>query len=520
MTPLLCFVRCLSVSRLVSIVVLLMLLHFPVNPSSAALSSRHSSYAVISTKLGQVRGRVVQATGNETCQPEEKEDFSVTTQFLGVPYALPPVGPLRFQEPRKNNGWILQGVLDATAPRQRCPVEMEKHHIPTDTYDEGQGEGNREDCLYMNIYVPGNLSSTGYVDAMELPVLVIFSEEEQDSAPLEHALSRLACYGHIIVIDLSYRLGVLSYLSVSGEKLTFGNNGFQDQRLAMLWIWDNVREFGGNPEKITVFAEREAAVSLGYHVLQPDSRGLFTRAVMHSGTPIGREYFERDYSAVTSAVANAVGCDNSMSVDVECLRSVALHELLKASRAVELNHTSWRRHMTDRQLVPSQVLESLKDGRFGQVDILIGSSEHDGRCLVRETDEPEILNKILKASLGTFIEDTMKGRYRNASRSEHTLQTIVDAVLFEYSSSCNVKRNVTETVAQLLTDMMFRAPAELTARLMSRDDNNVYLYLISSKNCSCSSLISLVQFTECMQKPVNQLERNVIDVLLNFVRNG
>lgn len=508
--------RGLVVFRLVSVVDLLILLCFPVTPSSSQ-SSHHSSYVVISTKLGQVRGRVVQATRNETCQASE--DFPVTTQFLGVPYALPPVGRLRFQEPRKNNGWILQGVLNATVPRQRCPVRTKTHHLPTDTYDERQGEWNREDCLYMNIYVPGNLSSTGYIDAMELPVLVIFSEEEQEGAE-ENALSQLASYGHIVIIDLHYRSGVLSYLSISGEKFTVGNNGFLDQRLAILWIWDNVREFGGNPEEITVFAEHEASISLGYHVLQPDSRGLFARAVMHSGTPLSKEYVEHNHSSLTLAVANAVGCSNSTPEDVKCLQSVALHKLLKAAEAAELNHTSWRGHMADPKLVPSQVVKSLEDGRFIQVDLLIGSSEHDGLCIVQETNEPEIRNKISKTSMETFIKNTMKNRYRNASKSEQILRTAVDAVLFEYSSSCNMRQNLTETIAQLLTDMVYRAPAEWTARLASRHDNNVYLYVISSKNYSCSSLKSLVKFTECEQKPVNQLAKNVMDFLVNFVRRG
>lgn len=517
MTLLPCNVRGLIVFRLVSVVDLLMLLYFPVTPSTSQ-SSHHSSYVVISTKLGQVRGRVVQVTSNETCPAEE--DLPVMTQFLGVPYALPPVGRLRFQEPRKNNGWILHGVLNATVPRQqRCPLRTKYHHLPTDTYDERQGEWNREDCLYMNIYVPGNLSSTGYIDAMELPVLVIFSEEEQEYAQ-EDTLSQLASYGHIVIIDLSYRSGVLSYLSISGEKVTVGNNGFLDQRLAILWIWDNVREFGGNPEEITIFAEHRASISLGYHILQPDSRGLFTRAVMHSGTPLSKEYFEHNHSALTLAVANAVGCSNSTPEDAKCLQSVALHKLLNAAEAAEFNHTSWRGPMANPKLVPSQVVKSLEDGRFIQVDLLIGSSERDGLCVMRETNELEIQNKISKTSMETFIRNTVKGRYRNTSKSEQILQTAVEAVLFEYSTSCNVRQNLTETITQLLTDMLYRAPAEWTARLASRHDNSVYLYVISSKNYSCSSLKSLVKFTECEQKPVNQLAKNVMDFLVNFVRKG
>ncbi|XP_019614798.1 PREDICTED: acetylcholinesterase-like [Branchiostoma belcheri] len=197
--------------------------------------------------------------------------------FRGIPYAAPPVGPLRFRDPEPHPGW--DGVRDATQTPPECPQKGDAFRDPqphpgwdgvrdaTRTPPECPQKGDAccEDCLYLNVYAPqgqhqeGGLAvmvyihgggfqskSSGYPDPTPLAVTGNSkSSGYPDPTPL-------AVTGNVIVVAINYRLNVFGFLS-TGDQAAPGNYGLMDQRFAMAWVKDNIRAFGGNPDLVTIY---------------------------------------------------------------------------------------------------------------------------------------------------------------------------------------------------------------------------------------------------------------------------
>lgn len=193
--------------------------------------------------------------------------------FLGVPFAQPPVGDLRWKAPLPARAWT---SWDATWYQPSC-VQNGKSW----TFESGQSE----DCLYLNVYAPANISTP-------LPVMVwIYGGSYtygSGSSPL-YLGSNIAGYaGDVIVVTINYRLNVFGFLA--GEALlaespdkSVGNYGFQDQQMALAWVQQNIASFGGNPGQVTIFGESAGGASTSLHLLSDVSKPLFQRAIVESG---------------------------------------------------------------------------------------------------------------------------------------------------------------------------------------------------------------------------------------------
>ncbi|XP_049852640.1 juvenile hormone esterase-like isoform X1 [Schistocerca gregaria] len=195
-------------------------------------------------RQGSLRGKLVTSpTGTAFCS------------FLGIPYAKPPVGSLRFKPPQPAEAWT--GIRDATS---KCPVAPQINDV-TNKY-----VGN-EDCLFLNVYTP-ELPS-GASDALK-PVMVWIhgggfttGSGDVDLYGPDYLL------GHgVVVVTFNYRLGVLGFLS-TGDSVVPGNMGFKDQLMALRWVKENIAAFGGDPENITLFGE--SAGSRSCHLIMLSS---------------------------------------------------------------------------------------------------------------------------------------------------------------------------------------------------------------------------------------------------------
>src|SRR5271170_646652 len=194
--------------------------------------------------------------------------------FKGIPYAAPPVGALRWREPKPAAEW--SGVRDATKPGAACmQTESALMRITSSTMSE--------DCLYLNVWTP-SLKPT-----MPAPVMVFIhggsfiagsgSQPQYDGA-------NLAARG-VVVVTINYRLGVFGYLahpelSAESPLHTSGNYGLLDQMAALNWVRQNIANFGGDPRNVTVFGESAGASSIGYLMVAPDAKGLFDKAILES----------------------------------------------------------------------------------------------------------------------------------------------------------------------------------------------------------------------------------------------
>ncbi|KAG8515492.1 Thyroglobulin [Galemys pyrenaicus] len=191
-------------------------------------------------------------------------------QFLGVPYAAPPLAERRFQAPEPLN-WT--GPWDATQPRASCWQPGVR--APT-------APGVSEDCLYLNVFVPQNVAPSA-------SVLLFFHNAAQAGAgrvlpALDGAI--LAAVGNLIVVSASYRVGVFGFLS-SGSSEARGNWGLLDQLAALTWVQTHIGVFGGDPRRVTLAADRGGADVASMHLLGPRAAGRrpFRRAVLMVSQP-------------------------------------------------------------------------------------------------------------------------------------------------------------------------------------------------------------------------------------------
>ncbi|EDV20447.1 uncharacterized protein TRIADDRAFT_32115, partial [Trichoplax adhaerens] len=230
------------------------------------------SYVVAQTDKGAVRGK--------TYNVDDKQCHV----FLGVPYAEPPVGSLRFMNsiPLKKS-W--RSTRDALQFSPSCP---QTYVVPQiyDRLDKSLPESKEnEDCLYLNIYTPKVDSKSPL-----LPVLVwIHGGGYVMGTGANWHGETLSTREDIVVVTINYRLGALGFMTARNEKnsdILPANNGQLDQNIALKWIQRNIRHFGGDKTKVTIAGNSAGAVSIGFHLLSPSSQGLFRSAVLQSGTPL------------------------------------------------------------------------------------------------------------------------------------------------------------------------------------------------------------------------------------------
>ncbi|WP_329045190.1 carboxylesterase family protein [Amycolatopsis sp. NBC_01488] len=264
--------------------------------------------------------------------------------FLGVPYAEPPVGELRFRAPRPAPPW--SGVRDATRWAARAPQ-------PELT---GRGFTGDEDCLYLNVYAPATPGS--------YPVLVwIHGGGGVLGAPHQFDASAYARRG-VVVVAVAYRLGVLGMLHLPG--VADSNLSLRDQVAALEWVRDNAAAFGGDPGRVTLAGQSNGGRTVGTLLAVPATRGLVHQAIVQSGTGVGSVvHTPAEGSAIASAVLSELDAAPSD------LATLPVKKILQAQQrvsAVSGTKVTYRVVVGD-ELLPSRPLDSVRD-----VPLLIGTT--------------------------------------------------------------------------------------------------------------------------------------------------
>lgn len=341
---------------------------------------------VVETKEGKVEGYVDQTT--------------LTKIWAGVPYAAPPVGNNRFRSPQKLMSW--KGVLPTIKNAEVC-VQIESVN------------GNQvvltgsEDCLHVNIYAPPNSTPES-----NLPVMFfIFGGGFIRGDLYLNGLydgRKLALKHNVIVVTVNYRLGVLGFYSHSAlqnedpEKST-GNYGLQDQRAAMKWTKENIAPFGGNPEKITIFGESAGAVSVCAHLVSPNSKGLFSGAIIESGNCDNAVSFRPVEKSITfgDAAALAMNC-NDKSTIVNCLRSASLEKLFTYDNFIDAKKLVYTPRLFpaadfgptidgSSNGIPDLPISLIRQGKYHKVPLIVGSNLDEGRLTLRDVRVAKNINE-------------------------------------------------------------------------------------------------------------------------------
>ncbi|KAJ8963213.1 hypothetical protein NQ318_018679 [Aromia moschata] len=234
--------------------------------------------------------------------------------FEGIPYAKPPVDKLRFEEPQPAEKW--NGVLVA-----------DKSYVCTSfiPFPMVRGVMGTEDCLYVYVYVPRmKISKEENLDV----VVHIHGGAFMLGAPMYMADPTFIMDQNVVYVSFNYRLGVLGFLSTEDDVVP-GNNGLKDQSLALKWIKDNIKYFGGNPNSITLTGLSAGAASVHYHYLSPWSKGLFHRGFSQSGTSLQHWALVEEPLLKAQTVARNLSCTiESTRPMVDCLKKIDAEDLV------------------------------------------------------------------------------------------------------------------------------------------------------------------------------------------------
>ncbi|CAF5199309.1 unnamed protein product, partial [Rotaria magnacalcarata] len=196
--------------------------------------------------------------------------------FYGIPFAQPPVGPLRWNRPVAISRWAPK-VINATKPPPACPQRSCDIHsllCPTNI---------SEDCLYLNIFTPLlNISSRSSL----LPVMIFITGGTFQflgaSLPIYEA-ERFVNTTNVICVFIQYRLGALGFLATgTGPNDLHGNYGILDQRVSIAWVNENIDIFGGDPNQITLFGQSAGAQSTALHYVTSEMQSFFQAAIIQS----------------------------------------------------------------------------------------------------------------------------------------------------------------------------------------------------------------------------------------------
>ena len=305
---------------------------------SAVAAAQPPNPLVVQTDKGAVQGK--SADGVDS--------------FLGIPYAAPPVGSLRWRPPQPHASW--SGVRSATHYGARCAALASTNGPRT----------NAEDCLFINVQ-----RATGVTAGRKLPVYVfIHGGGLVNGSSNQASGNKIVRLTNAIVVSMNYRLGVFGFLGLPGLSTAGqGNYGFLDQQAALRWVQGNIAAFGGDPAKVTLGGESAGAFSVCGHLTAPGSRGLFARAMMQSGSCWSRPLSQTQ--ANSADFATAAGC--SAPGAIQCLRGKSAAALLDASTGFSPTLTSGT------AVLPVATETAVENGNFARVPIVNGSNRDEGR---------------------------------------------------------------------------------------------------------------------------------------------
>lgn len=344
------------------------------------LSSRHrlaacAIAAVVSILTLAACGTTTQATGtgdpripDPVARTRSGLVLGVTTprfdQFLGLPFAAPPVRELRFAPPAAPQSW--RGIRPADRQSAAC-LQFE----PTGIREE---QAVSEDCLYLDVYRPRNLAKNA-----KLPVMVWFhGGRHTQGTGVIYGGGTMAAKTDTIIVSINYRLGALGFLAHPALSAVTpggsGNYGRMDQLASLQWVRDNITDFGGDPKNVTIYGQSAGGVGVCDMLAMPAARGLFHRAIVQSPVCLTSQttLAAGEQSGVT--FARSVGCTDEATV-VDCLRK-AWQGTLVANQANYLGSSK-----VGGALLPKTFKHALAGDTWNAVPVMIGNTRSESRLI-------------------------------------------------------------------------------------------------------------------------------------------
>ncbi|KAF6287742.1 carboxylesterase 5A [Rhinolophus ferrumequinum] len=402
---------------------------------------------VRNTRLGWVRGKQATVLGSDM----------PANVFLGVPYAAPPLGLLRFANPEPALPW--DDFRDATSYPKLCLQDTEwllsSQRILKVRYPRLEVS---EDCLYLNIYAPAHADI-----GSKLPVMVwIPGGAFQTGSASTFDGSALAAYENVLVVTTQHRLGIFGFFN-TGDQHAPGNWAFMDQLAALTWVQKNIESFGGDPHSVTIFGESAGAISVSNLVLSPMANGLFHKAIMESGVAIMpfMKAPDEERNEDLQVVADICGCSTADSEALlQCLRAKPSQELLRINKK-----TKSFTPVVDGFFLPDEPITLLTQKAFNPIPSIIGVNNHECGYLLPMSEIPQILGGSNK-SLALHLIHTI------LHFPTQYLYLLADKYFHNKHSQFEIRNRFLD----LLGDVFFVVPGLVTARCHRDAGAPVYFY--------------------------------------------
>ncbi|XP_075991799.1 neuroligin-4, X-linked-like isoform X1 [Anticarsia gemmatalis] len=441
----------------------------------AAAGPRYSS-RIVHTHAGAIRGIIVEPASRRL-EPVEV--------FLGVPYAGQPA---RLAPPPPPPSWPGTRLADAFAPvcPQRYPDISNKSaaltRMPLGMYNELKATvpllaNQSEDCLFLNIYVPGSGAR-----GVEAPYAVVVwagaaSHEWGTANGLDAAV--LAARAHLLLVTINYRLGLLGYLTpgVKSDPVQLsGGAAILDVVAALGWVRRNVAAFGGDPRRVTLAGHAAGAALVNALLMMPDSKGLVSRVLLLSGSALSPTALAPDAALSREHTAQALRCTPESSNDenwfVECIRARPLAALLAVDAPRARFLAGWApsvpvgKDSAGQGQAPTRALhasEAFLDCALAVVVATTESYQFFSEEDIRHGFEEEHRNRILR----TYVRNVYR-YHRNeifaAIRNEYT----------DWEKPIQHPINIRDATLESLSDAAVVAPALRVAQLHARRGARTY----------------------------------------------
>ncbi|XP_041783182.1 neuroligin-4, X-linked-like [Anopheles merus] len=451
---------------------------FAVAPARAG--PRYSS-RIVDTKSGAIRG-VILELNSKHLEPVEV--------FKAVPYATPPIGSLRFEPPKKLPPW--KGTKLADTFGSVCPQsfpDISNRTAALLSMPKGRYQhlkrlqpllaNQSEDCLTLNIYVPGSGSR-----GLEAPYSIFFyihGEAYDWGSGNPYDGSVLASYGHVIVVTVNFRLGILGFLKTRASLSpgSGGNLGLMDIILALQWVRDNIASFGGDPKRITIVGHDTGAALANLALISKAGKGLVQRAILLSGSALSPWALIPDPDAVRLEVSQQMACHlvpgrngrKPTTDDItECLRDKPIEALMGVRLTSVRFMPSWGPFLPlEDSMDPEFAMEHSGEG-FITSELMLGMTTTESYSDFSASDiqyglEEDQRNRLLR----TYI--------RNAFTFH--LNEIFSAVRNEYTDwdkPIQHPINIRDSTMEALSDGHTVAPIIKVAYLHARRGAKTYMF--------------------------------------------
>ncbi|GAB0094904.1 Carboxylic ester hydrolase [Sergentomyia squamirostris] len=401
-------------------------------------------------------------------------------QFLGIPYAEPPINSKRFMPPGAPLPWSDVRIFSELPPV--CPQNLPNLQMSNGTLSKGRYnqlkrllpylKSEREDCLYLNIYMP---SWEGSIYQAKFSVIVfIHGESFEWNSGNAYDGSVLASYGRVIVVTVNYRLGMLGFMRPGVGEQVVSNYGILDQIAALQWIKENIESFGGDSSSVTLMGHSTGAACINFLMVSPVARGLFHRAILMSGSALSDWATSKHPTQFTMQVAQSVNCPVTDDELVACLRRKRYSELLRAKVSSPKFSTIFG-PLIDGLVIPNEpvAIMSQSSDTFSKYDLLFGMTEVESYHMLNAM---ELMYGLLENERDTLLRFYLQNRFeiRPDLALAATLKEYSNIYATEKTQNANYHR---DKILEIFSDARVAGPLIQTGLFHAKSNPRSFMYL-------------------------------------------